>query len=78
MERKFRIRVDTPASAQSPLRKLLFLNNGQNVPKSRYQNFLVLLNFLILAKYLVIDCRYFLRLINKDPHKHLKRGAIER
>lgn len=56
MERKFRIRVDTPASAQSPLRKLLFLNNGQNVPKSRYQNFLVLLNFLILAKYLVIDC----------------------
>ena len=45
MERKFRIRVDTLVSAQSPLRKLLLRNNGQNVRKSRYQNFLVLLNF---------------------------------
>ena len=45
MKRKSQNWMETQASVQSPLEKIILGNSGQNLHKSRYQSFLALYAF---------------------------------
>lgn len=51
--------IEAKAIVQFPLRKVIFGNSGQNLHKTRYQSFLVLLGFADVSIFRKTICRWF-------------------